>query len=126
MFFFPAIGDRNGGNGEIENAMQGKYWSSTLNEYGFLDLDGLTPVVRYMAFDSRSSIVCNSFRNFGLPIRCVADSERDCEESAVKSVSADKIVLGYYSILGKKLEKEPNNGVYIIMYDNGKTEKVVK
>ena len=31
--------------------------------------------------------------------------------------------IGYYSILGIKLDKEPQSGVYIIMYDNGTTEK---
>ncbi len=35
-------------------------------------------------------------------------------------------IVGYYNILGKKLENEPANGIYIIMYDNGKAEKVMK
>jgi len=35
-------------------------------------------------------------------------------------------VAGYYSILGQKLPKEPENGIYIIKYENGKTEKIVK
>ena len=35
-------------------------------------------------------------------------------------------IIGYYNILGKKLENEPTSGIYIIVYDNGKTEKVVK
>jgi len=35
-------------------------------------------------------------------------------------------VAGYYSILGQKLPKEPESGLYIILYDNGKAEKVLK
>ncbi|MDR0873183.1 MAG: leucine-rich repeat domain-containing protein [Prevotellaceae bacterium] len=35
-------------------------------------------------------------------------------------------VAGYYNILGTKLPKEPASGVYIILYDNGKVEKVIK
>ena len=35
-------------------------------------------------------------------------------------------VAGYYSIMGQKLQEEPQSGIYIIMYDNGKTEKVIK
>jgi len=35
-------------------------------------------------------------------------------------------IVGYYSILGQKLPKEPESGFYIIMYDNGKIEKSVK
>jgi len=35
-------------------------------------------------------------------------------------------VVGYYNILGQKLLKEPTNGIFIILYDNGKTEKIIK
>jgi len=35
-------------------------------------------------------------------------------------------VAGYYSILGQKLLQEPESGMYIIIYDNGKAEKVLK
>ena len=33
---------------------------------------------------------------------------------------------GYYNIFGAKLPKEPASGIYIVKYDNGKTEKVIK
>ena len=35
-------------------------------------------------------------------------------------------VVEYYNILGAKLPKEPQSGVYIIKYENGKSVKVVK
>ena len=35
-------------------------------------------------------------------------------------------ITGYYSILGAKLPKEPQSGMYIIMYSNGKAKKVLK
>jgi len=35
-------------------------------------------------------------------------------------------VAGYYNILGQKLPKEPESGIYIIMYDNGNSEKAIK
>ena len=35
-------------------------------------------------------------------------------------------IIGYCSISGQKLPKEPVSGVYIIMYSNGKTEKAVR
>lgn len=35
-------------------------------------------------------------------------------------------IVGYYSITGTKLPKEPASGIYIILYDNRKAEKVVK
>ncbi|MDR0871964.1 MAG: leucine-rich repeat domain-containing protein [Prevotellaceae bacterium] len=34
--------------------------------------------------------------------------------------------VAYYNILGQKMPKEPEHGLYIILYDNGKTEKVLK
>jgi hypothetical protein len=35
-------------------------------------------------------------------------------------------IAGYYTVLGKKLDKAPESGLYIIVYDNGKAEKIVK
>jgi len=35
-------------------------------------------------------------------------------------------VTGYYSIMGQRLPQAPEKGFYIIMYDNGKAEKVIK
>lgn len=42
------------------------------------------------------------------------------------SVDADTIIVGYYSITGQRLNKEPDSGFYIVVYDNGKSEKVIK
>ncbi|MCL2328652.1 MAG: hypothetical protein FWC39_09105 [Bacteroidetes bacterium] len=35
-------------------------------------------------------------------------------------------IIGFYSILGAKLDKKPQSGVYIVLYNNGETEKVAK
>ena len=35
-------------------------------------------------------------------------------------------IIGYYSILGTRLSKEPQSGVYITVYDNGTIQKIVK
>lgn len=35
-------------------------------------------------------------------------------------------VVGYYNILGQKSSKEPEKGLYIILYDNGNAEKILK
>ena len=35
-------------------------------------------------------------------------------------------IVGYYDIVGKRLQSEPANGIYIIVYDNGTAKKVVK
>jgi alpha-tubulin suppressor-like RCC1 family protein len=35
-------------------------------------------------------------------------------------------IIGYYSITGQYLPQEPQSGSYIVVYDNGKTEKRMK
>jgi hypothetical protein len=45
--------------------------------------------------------------------------------STVTIYNTPKIV-GYYNVLGQKLPQEPQHGIYIIQYDNGKTKKVLK
>ena len=70
----------------------------------------------------------------------VADVENWKNDGSVKNVTItvatnidespvtdyERRVVGYYSILGQKLPQEPEKGLYIILYDNGKTEKVMK
>lgn len=41
-------------------------------------------------------------------------------------VTTEKIIAGYYSITGQKLDKEPQSGIYIVKYNNGTSEKVMK
>jgi len=50
----------------------------------------------------------------------------DLTTSVVETGHTPTRVTGYYSILGIELPQEPESGLYIILYDNGKTEKVVK
>ena len=37
-----------------------------------------------------------------------------------------KMAVNYYNIRGQKLSQEPENGLYIILYDDGTSEKVIK
>jgi len=47
--------------------------------------------------------------------------------TGMKEISTEKAtVSGYYDLLGRKFTKEPTNGIYIILYDNGKAVKAVK
>ena len=38
----------------------------------------------------------------------------------------EKTVVGYYNITGQKLSQEPENGLYIVLYEDGTTEKRLK
>jgi len=43
-----------------------------------------------------------------------------------KIVNNTRQAAGFYDLTGRKLEKEPKGGAYIVVYENGNTEKVVK
>ena len=63
---------------------------------------------------------------------CTAKSEEinyDIVTGTVETRRAASLpaqVIGYYNVVGQKLQRESEKGVYIIMYDNGKAVKVVK
>jgi hypothetical protein len=57
-------------------------------------------------------------------VRCVKDNTSGINEVSVNTETA--IIIGYYDILGRKLDGEPTKGFYIIQYDNGKTKKIMK
>ncbi|MDR0873478.1 MAG: hypothetical protein LBN27_08470 [Prevotellaceae bacterium] len=50
----------------------------------------------------------------------------DVLTNVISGKAGSATIIGYYDILGKKLLKAPETGVYIVKYDNGKTEKTVK
>jgi len=41
-------------------------------------------------------------------------------------LEAEKKIIGYYNFSGQKLEREPESGLYIILYDNGTSKKVIR
>ena len=43
-----------------------------------------------------------------------------------KTTTTPASIVAYYSILGTRLPQEPENGVYVILYKNGKARKVLK
>ena len=46
--------------------------------------------------------------------------------NVVETGRAPSLPIGYYSVLGRELPSEPASGIYIILYDNGKAEKVLR
>jgi hypothetical protein len=46
--------------------------------------------------------------------------------TGLKEVLDNAKAVGYYNIMGQKLDKEPESGVYIIKYDNGTAKKIFK
>lgn len=77
--FLPAVGYRHRSDGTITSAgYYGDYWSGT-------QLDGSHAYILFFA--SANTILNSDYRNYGLPVRCVAD---ESEPIAVSSISLDK------------------------------------
>ncbi|MDR0872192.1 MAG: DUF1566 domain-containing protein [Prevotellaceae bacterium] len=75
--------------------------------------------------DTGSSV---SLKQNGILNHCIVDGVEviDVAVENIKEENALAAVAGYYNIIGQKLPKKPESGIYIILYDNGKTEKVIK
>ena len=48
-----------------------------------------------------------------------------CELEEIR-INTEKKSIAYYSLVGLKLKTEPQNGIYIILYDDGSAKKVHK
>ncbi len=62
--------------------------------------------------------------SIGAAVRCV----RDAAPTSVNTIlpEKEKTIVGYFNMLGQKLPEEPTSGLFIILYNNGKVEKIVK
>ena len=109
IFISAIAGVFQNGNLYDEN-FQSIYWCSDLKRSYYFYAGG---------FDYQSGDDYNGFC-----VRCV---KAEGDETAVTSVLSEAAaVVGYYSITGQRLPQVPEKGIYIIKYDNGKTEKRMK
>ncbi|MCL2329335.1 MAG: hypothetical protein FWC39_12590 [Bacteroidetes bacterium] len=46
--------------------------------------------------------------------------------TSIEFANANRQIIGFCTIMGVKLTEEPQSGIYIILYDNGTAEKVMK
>ena len=132
ILFLPAVGYRGTDAGTLFNAdlngYYGSYWSST----GYkTDEVYDRPTARDLFFGSEIlpgnngiAVLSTGFRGYGQSVRCVSDKIPNSINNI--SLEKQKNITGYYSILGEKLPKEPASGFYIILYDNGTSEKRIK
>lgn len=67
----------------------------------------------------RSANVWKEFNVVELPEETTAINETTTD-------STEKTVIAYYSITGVKLSNEPESGIYIVVYNNGESDKRIK
>ena len=135
--FLPASGHRSTINEEVLNVgTRGSYWCSTVNgtnvhSLTFLDTT-VYPTYYYgrataisvrcveAPFTSNLSGVENSFQD------CICCAEALPSNLSETEITKEKKPIAFYNTMGIKLKNAPESGIYIIMYDNGTAEKVVK
>ena len=122
--FLPAVGFRDNDATLYESGSFGAYWSSA----GDSNVQETTEGVFSMGFDDNEDEGGVSenvpARGMGLSVRCIFEGS-----SGINDVSMDigiATVIGYFDILGRKQQEEPTTGIYVILYDNGKTKKMMK
>ena len=113
--FLPAAGLRSSLSGTLMNVgAWGQYWTGTGSGTG----------TYRMQFDDKSVTPSDYILGTsGFCVRCVKDGSTGIDEVSANTKTAT--VTGYFDMLGKKLKEEPKEGVYIILYDNGTTRKVM-
>jgi len=115
--FLPAAGSRANNDGGLGSVgKNGGYWSSTRTN----GVGG----AHSLGFAETFTEILTLSGNIGRCVRCVKDSEVGIKEVSNDTETATPI--GYFDVLGKKLNEEPKQGFYIILYDNGKAQKVMK
>ena len=123
QIFLPAVGSRSSSDGSIYMAtMQGCYWSST--RYPSFSNTDNSYVYWYLFFYSSNVMITPGHPAADFCVRCVADDTTGINDVSLEA--EDITIVGYFDILGRKLEVEPVTGIYIIQYNNGKTKKMIK
>ena len=117
--FFPAAGERFYDGTLVEGSTEGLwggYWTSELKS-------SAQPYL--LAFEDNDAWISYFNGREGYNVRCVKDGG----SVGLNDISTDTentIIIGYFDILGRKLNEEPTKGFYIIQYDNEKTKKMMK
>ncbi len=124
--FLPAERYRSWHNGSFGNytgydGIQGpgsNYWSSQSDDYArSFGINKDTPTFKVGIRKAN-----------GGHIRCVKTNEVCNINTSINDISSEKRnnIIGYCNIMGQRMLKEPISGLYIILYDNGMTKKVMK
>ena len=128
FIYLPAAGKRETNYGTLEGyqtspSMFGNYWSST--KVGIYNAYSLGFITMDIDQFNITTLDFGHFRQYALSVRCVKEKDINTSINEISS-EQEKNIVGYYSILGQKLPKEPTSGIFIILYDNGESEKRIK
>ena len=108
----------------VVQAAKSKVSSAVPDKMAFT-VNGLTAGTTYSytltVFDAENNVIDQKNGHF-----TTANENTGINDVAETQQVVPLRVAGYYSVLGQRLPQEPQNGVYIILYDNGTAVKVIK
>jgi hypothetical protein len=118
--FLPATGCIADFGTRFGIAVIGFYWSSTP-----AIVDEWNDVAQQINFNENFT---DSFqvhaRGAAQSLRPVADNSGSADIG--ETLLDGRVITAYYSLTGISLQDEPESGIYIVVYDNGKAEKMMK
>jgi len=117
--FLPAAGYYAFGEYYTDGNFSGRYWSALTVFY----IEGFT-LAHEFSFTERNVRSGLQDLDVKVSVRCVKDDTTGINDISEETETA--VVMDYFDIFGRKLKEEPQKGFYIILYDNGKTKKVMK
>jgi len=131
--------NRNGANTtpKEENV---NYYASLKNikvtKYTYAQLSKGNEVIHYKMTSSTKGVPAHDYlfssakgdcMDYVVEVEKFITAHADKNGNGIINISATPAnIVGYYSIWGIKLPKAPEKGIYIIKYDNGKSEKILK
>lgn len=120
--FFPIVGYRCWEfTSVVGKGSQSYYWTTTTYDNPNA---GLTAYRAQISNTAVFSVPLPGLFATGFNVRCVKNKDIN---ASVNNISSEKgkTIIGYYNILGQKLPEEPASELYIILYNNGTSEKII-
>ena len=113
--FLPAVGTRSLFGGSLyDHLTHGRYWSNNPFDTAYAHNIGISSLSA-----GWTSTWCRS----ALSVRSVSTSFTN---NLPNEIIKEKKIVAFYTIMGIKLNSAPENGMYIVVYDNGTVEKRTK
>ena len=131
QIFLPATGWIDG-LGLYNVNTHGYYWSNM--RYGYYSGNLEEEAAHTFTFSSGNVGVYWGWMPSGFTIRCVKESTSSINiispennRASVNIISSEnnRTIVGFFNIRGQRLPREPNRGIYVVVFDNGSAEKRV-
>ncbi|MDR1698380.1 MAG: leucine-rich repeat domain-containing protein [Prevotellaceae bacterium] len=101
------------------------HWTENIPSIDYTSWYGLIGIPADKVSGVKLSIPQDTFLQYQLASGWKDFSLEERGSAGINDMETGKTAVAYYSITGVQLQQKPEKGLYIILYDNGKAEKVV-